>query len=294
MAISVNEIATGRKTFLITPDLSLIPESFLEDYFSLGFECYNINYDRKCTIQKKVDIICSVFHDVILFFNIDYQISGLDWETVIKDVIKKYNNRASIGILYAKRQSRDARADIENKYLFELGVSCGCIQLEYQKKQNFDIIVKMLYANQAQGRRKNIRAICTKACTFSVQYQEEHLNGVLQDISLSHFSFISSDTRFDSEVGTRISDFHFNVRGFLFRSNAVLIMKRPLNNEMLYIFAFTTQTGTPGLDARIKALLIPNIYQLLNSNCMSILEDMFANSNTDESYVERKLSGNIL
>ena len=31
MGITIKEIVTGRKTFFITPDMSLFPESFLED-----------------------------------------------------------------------------------------------------------------------------------------------------------------------------------------------------------------------------------------------------------------------
>ena len=47
MGISVKEIVTGRKTFFITPDTSLIPESYLEDYFALGYECYFVENDKR-------------------------------------------------------------------------------------------------------------------------------------------------------------------------------------------------------------------------------------------------------
>ena len=49
MGITIKEIVTGRKTFFITPDMSLFPESFLEDYFALGYECYFVEN----TIRKK-------------------------------------------------------------------------------------------------------------------------------------------------------------------------------------------------------------------------------------------------
>ena len=69
MGISINEIVTGRKTFFITPDTSLLPETFLEDYFSLGYECYFIPNDKKVSIQRKLEILISIFRDVIFFFN---------------------------------------------------------------------------------------------------------------------------------------------------------------------------------------------------------------------------------
>ena len=73
MGISIKEIVAGRKTFFITPDTSLIPEVFLEDYFALGYECYFIEYDKRISLKKKIDILISIFHDVIIFFNIDYE-----------------------------------------------------------------------------------------------------------------------------------------------------------------------------------------------------------------------------
>lgn len=275
MGISVKEIVTGRKTFFITPDTSLLPETYLEDYFALGYECYFVEYDKRIRIEKKVDVILSLFHDVIIFFNIDYNIPDLDWATYIKNLIESYSNRTSIGILYTKRQSKEERARLEHKFLYEMGVQCGCIQLEYQKKQNFELIEKILYANQAQGRRKNIRALCTNSCTFTCNHAGSSHTGVLQDISLSHFSIISPDNNFAVQLYEKISDFHFNIRGFMFRSDAVLIMERPLEYQSLMVFAFVTSTGANGLDQRVNQLLIPNIYKLMSSNCSNLLNQLY-------------------
>ena len=73
----------------------------------------------------------------------------------------------------------------------------------------------------------------------------------------------------------KISDFHFNIRGFLFRSDAVLIMQRPVEGEFLFVFSFMSSSGTNGLDQRIKQLLIPNIYQLMSSNCKNLLDQIY-------------------
>lgn len=282
MGISVKEIVTGRKTFFITPDTSLIPESYLEDYFALGYECYFVENDKRVRLQKKLDILISLFQDVIFFFNIDYNIPDLEWPVFIRTLIESYSKSASIGVLFTKRQTKDEKIKIEHKYLFDLGVQCGCIQLEYQKKQNFDIIEKILYANQAQGRRKNIRALCTSACTFSCNNNNYVTTGTLQDISLSHFSVICPEGKLKVQMYEKINDFHFNIRGFIFRSDAVLIMERPLNGEILYVFAFVSSTGANGLDGRIKQLLIPNIYKLMSSNCKNLLDQIYNRVGNEE------------
>lgn len=275
MGISVKEIVTGRKTFFITPDTTLIPESYLEDYFALGYECYFVENDKRVKLEKKLDILISLFHDVIFFFNIDYSIQDLDWSVFIRNIIDSYSNKASIGVLFTKRQSKDEKTRLEQKYLYEMGLSCGCVQLEYQKKQNFEIIEKILYANQAQGRRKNIRALCTSACTFNCNYNGMQTTGVLQDVSLSHFSFVFPEGKLNVQLYEKISDFHFNIRGFMFRSDAVLIMERPIDGQVLYVFAFVSSTGANGLDPRIKQLLIPNVYKLMASNCKTILDQIY-------------------
>ena len=143
MGISIKEIVTGRKTFFITPDMSLFPECFLDDYFALGYECYFVENDKHTILQQKLDILISIFHDVIFFFNIDANVQNIEWPTFIRSLTESYSNQASIGVLYTKRQTKDEKNRLEYKYLFEMGLNCGCIQLEYQKKSNFGIIEKI-------------------------------------------------------------------------------------------------------------------------------------------------------
>ena len=96
--------------------------------------------------------------------------------------------------------------------------------------------------------------------------------------------FIFPEGRLSVQMYEKVSDFHFNIRGFLFRSDAVLIMQRPSEGEVLFVFAFVSSTGANGLDQRIKQLLIPNIYQLMSSNCKNLLDQIYARvgDNCDE------------
>ena len=67
----------GRKTFFIATEQSLLPESYLEDYLTRGYETYIISDDRNCPLVKKVESIISIFEDSILFFYIDAEIERL-------------------------------------------------------------------------------------------------------------------------------------------------------------------------------------------------------------------------
>ena len=126
----VQEIIKGRKTFFIAPDRTLFPQSYLEEYLTLGYECYFIDTDIFLPMKEKVDIILSVFKDSILFFNIDAPIQGASWIEIIHDMQVKYPS-ALFGVLYAKRHSQDERQSLEHQYLYTMGIQCGCIQLEY-------------------------------------------------------------------------------------------------------------------------------------------------------------------
>ena len=284
MGISINEIVTGRKTFFITPDTSLFPRTFLEDYFALGYEGYFIEYDKRVTIEKKLEVILSLFKDAILFFNIDFVPEEFDWYEIIRRIRFEYGERVLIGVFYTKRPTVEEKKRIERKYLFDLGVQCGCIQLEYQKKINFNIIGHILAANQAQGRRKNIRAICTKACTYSVTYNGIPYSGILQDISSSHFSIVTTDDDdLHLQAYEKLSNLHINLKGFLFTSDAIMVLSRKTEAGTLYIFAFVSAMGGSGLEPRIKQLLTSAIYNLMNYNFNSIMKQMTEGSPLSDS-----------
>ena len=52
-------------------------------------------------------------------------------------------------------------------------------------------------------------------------------------------------------------------------------MERPVNGDMLYVFAFVTSSGSNGLDERTRSLLIPALYKLLSVNCNAVLDQMY-------------------
>ena len=165
MSSLVNEIIQGRKTFFIAPDKSFFPESYLEDYLALGYECYFVDTDIFLSISAKVEIILSVFQDALIFFSIDSPLQNDSWPNFISRLQKKYP-RALFGVLYAKKQSNYEKEELERLYLMDIGIQCGCIQLEYQKKNNFSVLERVLFANQAMGRRKSVRACCNGFCSI--------------------------------------------------------------------------------------------------------------------------------
>ncbi|MFA6856794.1 MAG: hypothetical protein WCR31_06245 [Treponema sp.] len=264
------------------PDQTLFPENYLEEYLINGFETYFIENDKACSIEKKVDIIRRVFHDSILFFNIDASVSGIRWPEFIAHLQKSYGDTILLGVVYTKRQTLEERLALEKYYLYDIGIKCGCVQLEYRKKTNFGIIEKTLYANQAMGRRKYVRALCDNNCGFTFLQNGKQYTGIIYDISLSHFS-CTLPAGCPVKEYEKLYNVQFTIKGLHIRADAVLYMKRASTDGMLYIFTFINRQGENGLDIFVKQLLTPKLYEIMSENCKNVLNRLFYKSETPKS-----------
>ena len=272
-----NEIVQGRKVFFILPDKSLIAPNFMEEYLNQAYECYIIDNDINIPIQKKIGAVLDVFKDSILFFNTDYNLKGLSWHKIIENVKNKYPT-VTIGVIFAKRNSPAEKAAIENEYIRGLGIIGGCIELDYQKKNNYFLIEKFLFANQARGRRTQVRALCQRNCSFNLDDKRGNVVTYwLNDLSLSHFSFTvpEDDKKFNIKDYERVSSLSFVIKGIRFTSDAVLFLKRETPTGILYVFAFVLPNGQLGLDPNLKNRIQPKIYELLCDTCFDLLKKTY-------------------
>lgn len=272
MATNVfDEITIGRKTFFFVPDVSLFPENYLEDFLLRGYEAYFISNNKMCSLVDQVEAIVRTFKDCILFFNIDFPIAGIDWPTFIRNMQIRYGDRAIIGVLYTSGQTEAEKNKLKVLYLYDIGIKGGCVQLEFRKDENFSIIEKILRANDANGRRKHVRAICTTSCFISFLYEGKQFSGKLNDISLSHFSCSFSHDDTSIPMYTKISDVQLTVKGRRVITDAILCDTRNATN----IFMFTTKDGRTGLDIFEQQRLLPIIHEIMTENCMGILNELF-------------------
>ncbi len=263
----------GRKTFFIAPDTSFLPESYLEDFLSRGYEAYIIKDFRFYPIYEQVKIIVETCPDSILFFFVDSDV-GVDWAKFIKYIQDEFQGKALIGVLYAKGRTDEQKAAMEKYYLFDLGLQCGCIELAYNKEKNFEIIDKVMYANQACGRRKNVRAICDSAASANFVYQGAVVKGRVSDISVSHFSFIPDPnyTFPDIPLYTNIGEIAVTFKGFRFKVPATLMIQRDLDGgKVLQVFVMLKSNGQQGLDEGIAEKVRERIYTMVTDKVKEAL-----------------------
>ncbi len=276
MGSFVQEFIKGRKTFFVAPDQSLFPASFLEEYLAHGYECYFIDSDGPLSLPQKADVLLSVFKDSIIFFNVDIPLQSTSWGIVIRALKNKYPNTC-VGVLYAKKQDMEEKLRLERYYLMDIGIAGGALQLEFQKRNNFVLIERMLYSNQAQGRRKQVRALCNGSCTVKLPVKPEVLiQKKLVDISLSHFSIILDlqEEIYFKEI-TKISGAMFLIKGLHFTSDVISVMTRDTPDGKLCIFAFTSDNGKPELNPINNQLLTPKLYSIMQENFTNLTTMLF-------------------
>ncbi len=112
---------------------------------------------------------------------------------------------------------------LAKKYLMEVGIPCGFIQLKLGTAEGKAILLKTLAANEAKGRRRFVRARGTDArkASFNVTIRGAHLTGAIVDISVVGMSF-----RVDQTVHLRphepFQDVQLRLRGTLCRLDGAL------------------------------------------------------------------------
>lgn len=280
----------GRKTFFIAPDLTLFPETFMEEYMTHGYEAYIINDDRYCPMDRKIEQIISMFPRSIFFFYVDAKIEGIEWQKFIYNLQRTHGENALLGVLYAKSRSEEERKKLEKFYLFDVGIQCGCIGLDFQQKKNFPLIDSVMKANQAQGRRKTIRAVCSGASEVSFEKDGRYFRGKICDISLNHFSCMFYEG--ELPLYSRVQGMMLVIDGVHIQTNAVLLIQRELGEDgVLNVFVFNKNDGSLGLDGDNFIKVSEKVYQLISSKTEEMLHRMFvtAGKELEESRAAEKL-----
>ncbi len=272
---SQKETIIGVKTFFVVPELSLIPDEYLKSFFMKGFETYFLDDDPYLNLRAKVRVLFSLFPELILFFNIDRRVAGIHWPQFIAELQNTYGQRAMIGVMYRKRNDINEIRALEKLYLFEIGICCGCIPVEYQKSRNLFLLMNVLIANQANGRRKHLRVLCDDSCRVSMRWNEQLWQGVLRDISISHFSMVFIGEMPEIPMYEKIVSVQLSLRGVLCRVTGVLCLKRVLAGEGVHVFVFRNGDDKDGLDPEPLIRINSFVFQSLHSSMNQLLRKGF-------------------
>jgi len=224
--------AQGKKIFLLRPH-SVIRDEMLDILIMTGFETYTL------LDEKKAQKLLAKFPGSIMFINIDEGLKEPEWEKYIRDIQEDPKTKDSrLGIM-----SYNQDRDLMKKYLMELAIPCGYVQLKLGLQESTRIILSALEANEARGRRKSIRAECEDDINATVNYKMDTsiFRGKILDISsagiAAKFDILSTEPENSVIHGVQLK-----LRGGIVMLDMIFMGRRP-NNKFVQVLVYDSKTS---------------------------------------------------
>ena len=208
--------ASGRKVFLLNPP-SVVGEELIHAILAAEYELYVVNDpNRALRVFRR-------FPDSIVFVNIDSEMSEPEWERYVRRLLDGDTfTDLRVGIL-----SYNSDQELVEKYLMEIGVQCGFVRLKLGAGESTKIMLRMLEANEARGRRRYVRARTAedRKVGFNVEVGGRRYEGRILDISS-----VGMAVRFAESVHfepkSSLPGIQLRLRAALVRVDGVLLGRR--------------------------------------------------------------------
>ena len=226
--------ASGKKIFLLYPH-SVIRDDMLDFLIMEGFETYTLA-DEKQAVKLLIK-----FPGSIMFINIDEGLREKEWEAYIRSIQQSPKTKdCRLGIM-----SYNQDRELMRKYLMDIAIPCGYIQLKLGFHESTKIIISALEANEARGRRKCLRADCHEDLSASLNFKAatgEMYHGKLLDISSSGVA-VKFDKYVDLPANSLLHNVQLRLRGGLVMTDMIFMGQRKGDNHT-YIMLFTPKLST--------------------------------------------------
>jgi len=231
------------KVFFIDPDPTIISEQFIETAFLKGLETYCISDDLGGDMIRKVRILVRNYPNLILFFTIDRKGSLKAWVDYLQELQGCHDDCVRIGVLYSeKREAMDHL--IKKTFNFDVGITAGSIPLGFSTQKNQTLLWQVLEVNQAMGRRKVIRMKCNPSFRMNFVHKKAVAEGLLLDLSVSHFSARFPGQEHDWDVGTTFKRAQLRLGGRLLMVDALIAIKRGVGDDAVFVFLYHPDSGS--------------------------------------------------
>jgi len=220
----------GKKIFLLYPH-SVIRDEMLDWLIMAGYETYTV------VNEKKALKLLEKFPGSIMFINIDEGMREDEWEAYIRGILDNPKTKDSrLGIM-----SYNQDRNLMKKYLMELVLPCGYIQLKLGFEESKNIIIHALEANEAQGRRKCIRAECEDDINAIMNFKSDLglLQGKILDISSTGIA-ARLTSRANLQSNSLLRGVQLKLRGGILMSDMIVMGQRAKDNGV-YIMLFASK-----------------------------------------------------
>lgn len=218
----------GKRVFFLYPH-SVIQNEMINELIKSEYEIYLIPDHIKAT---------RLFHQYassIVFINIDEVLKEPEWEGYIKSLLADPElDSLRIGIL-----TYNNSPELAQKYLMDMMVPCGFIKLSLGLKESTDIVLKVLEANEAKGRRRFLRVKCPEgSATFNLRQPNRTVTGLILDISSVGMA-VAFDNSVNFTARTLLQDMQLKLKNYLCMVTAIVMGTRAdESGRTVYILLF--------------------------------------------------------
>lgn len=211
--------------------------------------------------QRALRII-KTFPGSILFINIDDQMKEAEWEQYILGIINsdEYED-IRIGIF-----SYNEDQELAKKYLIDYALPAGFIRLKIGYQETKKIILNVLKANEAKGRRKFVRAECGKdpQAMINVNSGGSAVQGKLLDISSAGSACAFKEENLFPK-NSYLKSVQLQLRGARIMVNAIVMGTRS-DDPRIHVILFDPKS----FDTERKG----KVFQYIRSNLQRSIEAM--------------------
>ncbi|MBN2619052.1 MAG: PilZ domain-containing protein [Spirochaetales bacterium] len=251
----------GKKVFFLYPH-SVIASDLLDDLIKNEYEIYTLKD------FKKVKLLLKKYKDSILFINIDEHLNEKEWFEFVESIVNNNDYKGvQIGIL-----TYNEHKELAEKYLIDLSISCGFIQLKLGKEDSKKIILKTLEVNECKGKRKFIRAKSNNLSksTFNVKIGNDLLTGTIVDISSAGMA-CTFDQTVNFAKNSLLPKMQLKLNGRLILVDSIVFGHRQVNEkETLIVVMFTNSISD---DSKNK--IYKYIGEVLQENIESEIKQIY-------------------
>lgn len=204
-------------------------DQLLQIIFQAEYEVYLLHD------HEKARGLLAKFPDSILFVNIDERVRDVDWFHYVRALMDEPATASvKVGILSYNEDPKLAR-----RFLLELSVPCGFIKLKIGLAESARILLSVLEANEAKGKRRHVRALIPDgtSVTFNFKTERRLISGRIRDISLAGMACYFDDP-LELPNGSRLDDLQLNLRGGIARVVGRVAGSRRTEEGLLYVILF--------------------------------------------------------
>jgi hypothetical protein len=242
----------GRKVFFLYPH-SVIQDDLVDELIMQGFEIYILRD------HKRARKLIERFPGSIMFINIDERLEEPEWEAYIREIQENPALKIRLGIL-----SYNTDRELMKKYLMDIMVPCGYVQLKQGVKESTLIIRNALLANEAKGRRKSFRAVCEEGSgVMNFKGDFWSINGKILDISAAGFA-ARMDRSQKLEKNTLLRKVQLKLRGSLAMVDLIYLGPR-YDDPNIWILLFDPASVTDNAKLTINHFIKLCLQRLIDT-----------------------------